>query len=231
MSLRVQHRHRLAGRLGVAGGAFGVAAGAIQATVGTRIPEWTGAKAEPISLGLLTIGLSVIAGMAAARQRTPDLSVRARAACALGLIGPGLLCLSTVGRLWYLPAILLLAAGTMSIDGWRDTATAIAQDWFRILLSALGACEVLMAAGAAPVLMAVGAASGIALIAAAWLPSVPLGVRVGLAVLGTVPFAALAWTAIVPIVVAVVALLVAVPVVRNDRTASVGHGSDSGRPR
>jgi hypothetical protein len=225
MSLQMQNRHRLAGRLGVAGSALGVVAGAVQATTGPRIPEWTGAKAAPVALGLLTIVLSVVAGVAAARQRTPDLSVRAGAGCALGLIGPGLLCLSTVGRLWYLPAILLLAAGTMSIDNWRDTGTAIAHDWLRVLLSALGACEVLMAAGAGPVLMAVGSVSGFALMAAAWLSAARIGVIVGLGALGTVPFAALAWTAIVPVVVAVLALLVALPVVRNDLKASAGHES------
>ena len=184
-------------------------------TVGPRIPEWTGDKASPVALGLLTIGLSAVAGFAAVRQRATGLSVWGRAACALGLIGPGLLCLSTVGRLWYPSAVLLLLAGTMTIDSWRATARALHDDWFRVLLTALGGFEMLMAAGAAPVTMAVGAVGGVALIAAAWLRTAPRGVVVGLIVVGTVPFAALAWSAVVPLLLAVVVVVVAVPVVRE----------------
>jgi hypothetical protein len=57
----------------------------------------------------------------------------------------------------------------------------------------------LMAAGAAPVTMAVGAVGGTALIAAAWLRTAPRGVVVGLIAVGTVPLAALAWSAMVPL--------------------------------
>jgi hypothetical protein len=207
-------RHRWAAVLGLAGGALGVVAGIVQVTVGPRIPEWTGDKAAPVSLGLLTIGLSAVAGFAAVRQRSCGLSVRGRAVCALGLIGPGLLCLSTVGRLWYPSAILLVLAGTMTIDSWRATARALHDDWFRVLLTALGGFEWLMAAGAAPVTMAVGAVGGGALIAAAWLRSAPRGVVVGLLAVGTVPFAAFAWYAVVPLLLVVVVVVVAVPVVR-----------------
>ena len=171
-------------------------------------------------MGLLTIGLSAVAGFAAVRQRSCGLSVWGRATCALGLIGPGLLCLSTVGRLWYPSAILLLLAGTMTIDSWRTTARAFADDWFRVLLTALGGFEMLMAAGAAPVTMAVGAAGGVALIVAAWLRTARRGVVIGLIAVGMVPFAALAWYAVVPLLLAVVVVVVAVPVVREGYSAS-----------
>ncbi|HEY7103728.1 MAG TPA: hypothetical protein VH573_18975 [Mycobacteriales bacterium] len=207
-------RRRWAARLGVAGGALGIAAGAVQATVGARIPEWTAAKQSPVALGLLTVGLSALAVLAAARQRDPALSVRARAACALGLAGPALLCLSTVGRLWYLPCVLLLAAAACAVDGWRRTAEAVARDWTRILLSALGGFEILMAAGAAPAVLAVGVAGGLCLIAAAWLRPARRWVLPVLLVAGTVPFAALAWTALVPVLLAVAAAALAVPVLR-----------------
>ena len=61
--------------------------------------------------------------------------MRARAACALGLIGPGLLCLSTVGRLWYLPAALLVVAATLCVDSWRGTAATFVHDRYRVLLT------------------------------------------------------------------------------------------------
>ena len=79
-------------------GIAGLGAGAVQVMIGSQIPEWSGAKASPTGLGLLTIGLSLLAGFAAVRQSTPGLTAWGRTACALGLLVPGLLCLSTVGR-------------------------------------------------------------------------------------------------------------------------------------
>ena len=224
---RGAERHRAAGILGLAGSALGILAGTAQATIGPRIPDWSGDKASPVALGLLTIGLSAVAGFAAVRQRDGGLSVWGRTACALGMVGPGLLCLSTVGRLWYPSAVLLLVAGTMTVDSWRDCARAIAEDWFRVLLTALGGFEMLMAAGAAPALMLVGAVGGIALIAAAWLRRAPRRVLVGLVVVGTIPFAVLAWMAVVPLLLAVAASAVAVPVVRE----RIPHVATSGGAR
>lgn len=215
ISAAADRRHRSVAVLGLTGAALGIVAGALQATIGPQIPEWTGAKASSVALGLLTIGLSAVAGFAAVRQRDDGLSVWARLACALGMVGPGLLCLSTVGRLWFPSAVLLLVAAAMTIDSWRDSAMSFAEDWLRVLLTALGGFEILMAAGAAPVPMAVGAVGGIALIAAAWLRRAPRPVLVGLVVVGTVPFAVLAWTAVVPLLLVVTAFAVAVPVVRQ----------------
>jgi hypothetical protein len=216
-------RHRTAAILGVVGALLGVVAGTVQATVGSQIPQWTGAKASPVALGLLTIGLSLLAGWAALRQRTGGLSAWARTACALALIGPGLLCLSTVGRLWYPSAILMVVAGIMTIDSWPDTVRAFAADWLRVLLTALGGFEILMAAGASPVLMAVGAVGGVTLIAAAWYRTARRGVLVCMIVAGTVPFAALAWTGIVPVLLAAVAIVVAIPVVRQSIPQLTAH--------
>ncbi len=174
-----ESRHRLAMRLGVTGAALGIAAGLVQVVAGHRIPEWTGAKLATTPLGLLTVGLSLLAGLAARRQRDSDLSVLARAACALGLIGPGLVCLSTVGRLWYLPAVLLVVAGGLTIDSWRQTASVLTENWYRVLLSVTGVSQMLMAAGAAPALLVIGGVGGILVIAAAWLRTAQPAVVVG----------------------------------------------------
>ena len=208
-------RHRWVVRLGLAGSVLGLLAGIAQATIGSRIPEWTGAKASPIALGLLTAGLSALAGWAALQQRDLRLSVGGRAACALALAGPGLLCLSTVGRLWYPSALLLVVAGTMTIGSWSDTAKMLATGWFRALLGALGACQLLMAAGAPPALALVGAAGGASLIAAAVWRAASRPVIAGLLAAGILPFAILAWAAIVPPLVALTAALIAVPVLRG----------------
>lgn len=208
-------RHRRVVRLGLAGSVLGLLAGIAQATVGSRIPEWTGAKASPIALGLLTVGLSALAGWAALQQRDLRLPVGGRAACALAMAGPGLLCLSTVGRLWYPSALLLVVAGTLTIDSWSDTARMLATGWFRVLLGALGACQLLMAAGASPALALVGAVGGAALIVAAVWRSATRPVVVALLAVGILPFAILAWAAIVPPLVALTAAVIAVPVLRG----------------
>ena len=215
MNVHASRRQTVAARFGVLGGALGVGAGIIQATEGSRIPDWTGAKADAGALGLLTVALSVLAGLAAVRQASTGISVGSRTACALGLLIPGLLCFTTVGRLWYVPGPLLLVAGTLCVDSWRDTASMIARNWARCLLSALGTFEFLMAAGAAPAVMAVGTVGGITLITASWLPTSRRPVVVGLLAIGTVPFAALAWTAIVPILLLLAAAAVATPLVHN----------------
>lgn len=212
-------RRRLAGWIGLLGAALGVVAGVIQVVAGYRIPEWTGAKAATLPLGLLTIGLSVVAGLAARRQRRPELSVLARAACAFGLIGPALLCLTTVGRLWYLPAVLLLVAGVLTVDSWRVTASALARDWSRVLLSLLGGAEMLMAAGSSPLVLVIGGLGGIALVVAAWLPTSRPAITAGLVVLGTVPFAVLGWTGVVPILLTLLAAWLIVLVIRGSNHA------------
>lgn len=206
-------RHGVAARLGLAGSALGLLAGLIQATAGSRIPEWTGAKLAPGSLGLLTVALSLLAGLAAARQDRA-LTVGPRAACALGLLVPGLLCFSTVGRLWYLPGPLLVVAGILTVDSVRETAAAAARNWWRCLLGVLGATELLMAAGAAPVTLTVGAVGGVALLVAATIVRTRR-VLAALLVVGTVPFAALAWTAVVPILLLLLAAALAVPLIRS----------------
>ncbi|MGW6281342.1 hypothetical protein [Kribbella sp. NPDC055071] len=167
------NRRRLATRLGLSGAALGIAAGLVQTLAGDSIPEWSGNKLATGPLGLLTVGLSVLAGLAAVRQRDPGLSVLSRAFCAVWLIGPGLLCLTTVGRLWYLPAILLTAAGLLTVERWRATAAALWDKWPRVLLTALAACQVLMVAAGPVLLTLVGALGGIALATAAWWRSAP----------------------------------------------------------
>jgi hypothetical protein len=211
----------LAKRLGVAGSVLGVLAGVAQTSIGSRIPEWTGNKLQPGPLGLLTILLSLIAGAAAVRQAASLRSTGFRTACALAMIGPGLLCLSTVGRLWYVPGLLLLLAGAVSIDNWLDVAALVARNWLRCLLGLLGLAELLMAAGSAPLTLVLGLLGGVALLAAAWLA--PPRKATAALLLGTVPFTALAWTAVVPVLLLVVAIAIAAALAGRPSTRSSAH--------
>ena len=212
-------RGRVAAGLGTAGALLLGVAGLVQATLGAVIPDWTGDKLAPVGLGLLTVGLAGLALVAARRVRPPGLPLGRRAAWALGLAGPGLLCLSTVGVLAWVPAALLVAAAALTVAG---AARAVAARWPRVLLSALGLCQLLMAAAAPPWLTAIGAVSGVALVLAAWLPA-RTGVLVALVLLGTAPLTIVGWFALVPPLVAVVALPIAAVVLRSRPTATVSN--------
>ena len=178
-----------------------MAAGLVQTTVGSRIPAWTGDKADPGPLGA--------ADPRARRDRPPrrdvadsprrSATVRTGAGAAIGLVA--LVGFTTVGRLWWLPGPLLALGLVVSVEDWRALLSAIRREWWRVLLVALGCCELLMVVRAQPVVTLFGVVAGMALIAAA----VPAARRwaVALAILGPLPFAALAWTALVPLIVSV----------------------------
>ncbi len=202
-------RRRLAARLGIAGGALGVAAGLVQLSVGARLPELTGAKSSPVALGLLTVAVSLLAGGAALRQREPAVTIGGRTACAAALILAGLLSITTVGVLWFATGPLLLVAGVLTVDDGRATLRQVRSTWPRTLVTVLGASQLLMAAGAGPLVASVGAVSGAALVAAAWIRPARRGVLVALLLVGTVPMAALAWTAVAPLLVLLLMLLLA----------------------
>jgi len=87
--------------------------------------------------------------------------------------------------------------------------------WSRILVVLLGGCQLMMAARAEPVTTVVGALSGVALVAAALVPHRQRRASATLVLLGTVPFAAVAWSALVPLLVMLVALALAAPLLRT----------------
>jgi hypothetical protein len=209
-------RHRVGADLAVVGSALGVLAGVVQATVGTDIPEWTGAKASPGALGLLTVVLSAVAGAGALTLRKSDTRLGGRLAATAIVVVTGLVCFTTVGRLWLVPGPLLLTGAVLSVENWKSAAVIVRHGWLRILLAALGACELLMAAGASLVPMIVGAIGGLSLIGAAWIASRNRLGAAGLMALGTIPFAVIAWTALVPLLVLLVAAGLATPVLRTE---------------
>lgn len=214
-------RRLLATRLGIAGAVLGIVAGLIQTIAGYGLPELTGDKLDNAGLGLLTIGLSVLAGAAALGQRRTR-STSARAGLALGMLGPGLLCLTTAGVVWYPAAVLLTAAAVLTIDSWRQTGRMLVDNWPRVLLSALGACQILMVAAGPALVMVVGALGGILVMVAAWLPLTRWNALLLLA--GTVPFVVLSWTAVIPVLVALEIAVLAAAGSRSDQAEGAGRG-------
>jgi len=215
-------RRRIGSMLAAAGAVLGVVAGIVQASVGSDIPDWTGAKASPGALGALTIVLSLVAaaGWAGLRRPTAGEPLVALAA----LVVPALVGFTTVGRLWFAPGPLLLVGAALSIASWRETADLTRRSWTRVLLAALGGFEMLMAAGATPAVMAVGAAGGAALVAAAITGAHRRRRFIGLVLLGTIPFATVAWTALVPVLLLLVAAALATALLRQP-SATGGPGA------
>ncbi len=212
-------RQRTAGWLGLGGGILGMLAGLAQTTIGTRIPEWTGHKASPVALGLLTMGLSAISVLCASLlQRNADITPERRIAAAVGLFVPAGLCFSTVGISWYLPGVLLLAASAYAILAGDPVYTrlVVLRIWLHLLISLLGTFEVLMAVSAGPaVTIGVGVIGGLALIAAPWIKR--LAVSIVLLLIGTVPFAIITWWTVVGPLLAVFALLMGLVLLRSAR--------------
>ncbi len=161
------NRHLAASRIGLGGAVLGIGAGLLQAVAGVGLSEWTGDKIATGALGTLTIVVSSLAGLAAWRTRA-EISTLGRTACAVLMIVPALLILTTVGRAAYLPTLLLVIAGVLTIDDWRETRRAVADHWGRVLVSALG-CSILLAVAAGPTpVTVVGAFCGVGLVVAPW---------------------------------------------------------------
>lgn len=208
-------RQRIGNTLAATGAALGVVAGIIQATVGASIPDWTGAKASPGALGALTVVLSLVAAAGCAMSRRPHFGAGGRLVAVVALVLPALVCFTTVGRLWIVPGPLLLIGATLSIGSWSQAADLTRRNWIRVLLACLGGSEMLMAAGAGPVVMAVGVGGGAALIAGALAAGQKPLLAGALIALGTVPFAALTWMALVPVLLLFVAVALATTLFRQ----------------
>lgn len=219
MSTRQNNFQHLAAPLGLAGAILGMLAGLVQVTVGTRIPEWTGAKDDSVALGALTFVLSAIAALAASWLRAHEqLTAQRRVAVVVAFIVPAVLCFTTVGRLWYLPGALLLAAcASMPAAGnSRDLLAVVRRNWTRGLVSLLGAFVVLMAVSAAPALtLSVGVGGGLAVMAAPWLDLRTNPVIVVAMLMAALPFAILTWWSIASPLVAGLALTIGLTTVRR----------------
>ena len=208
----------IAGRLGAIGAMVGVAAGITQATIGSRIPNWSGNKAHPVALGLLTVALSVSALVAARTLRTaPPPGNETLTAITLWFAVVAFVCSTTVGRLWAIPGVLVLAAAgvTLMAFGWHHFLSVVAKNWLRGLLGILGALELLMAVSAAPTItVATGLVAGGALIAAAVLTKPGRKTTVSLLAAASLPFAILTWWTIVTPLLTIVAFVIGVAATR-----------------
>lgn len=212
-------RDRIAAGLAAAGAGLGVLAGLVELTVGPSIREWVGNKQDTTRLGLTTTLLAVIAAFAAAALRRPGGAAGARRiAVTLGLAIPALLCFTTVGRLWYLPGLLLLAAAVLLLAGTTRAELAAAfteRHWRVALLAACGASYVLLGA------TAIGGAGALGIVGGVLLWAVPAAARrsrataYGVLLAGALPFAAVTWWSVVTPLIAMLAIWFGGTVIRH----------------
>jgi hypothetical protein len=196
------------------GATLGVAAGIVELSVGPHIRNWVGDKQDTTRLGLATIVLSLIALAAAAgwrRQRTPTTGMQLLVAAAL--LVPGLICFTTVGRLWYAPGVLLLAGACAALidlrEGARDIGVTISRYWLAALTSVLAAFYVFLGATALGIAGVLGILGGIAVFAAlAASTRIPKRLRPLVLLVATLPFAALTWWSVITPLLAILILTI-----------------------
>jgi hypothetical protein len=107
-------------QLGIVGSLLGIVAGFIELSIGDQILPWIGNKENPVLLGFITLFLSTLAFTSVNSARTSDNpSNDHKLAIFLGVLLPTVICFTTVGRLWYLPGLLLLiSASLLAFDNW-----------------------------------------------------------------------------------------------------------------
>lgn len=111
--VRTPRAPRAARRIGLAGVALGAAAGLTQLLAGSAIPAWSGNKLDTTGLGITTILLSLVAGVGLWQLRR-ELPRWERIAVLLLVIACAAVCFTTVGRLWWIPGPLLIAAAVLA---------------------------------------------------------------------------------------------------------------------
>jgi hypothetical protein len=212
-----------AGIIGVVGSLLGSVAGLVELSVGGDIGDWVGNKTDTASLGVVTIALSLVALIAAVASLNRPVGAGRRFAVALGLLVPGVVGFTTVGRLWYLPGALLVVSGMMVLVAAHQTgqlAATLSRNWGRILISVLAAIYAflgILAWNPATALALAGTAAIFAALAVARRSPAQASL---LLVGGALPFALITWWSVVAPLTAALLLVIGLPEIwRSHRVA------------
>lgn len=224
----------VAGRLALAGSTLGVLAGVLELTVGPSMRHWVGDKQDTTRLGVTTIILSAVALAGAALLRRPAAGGGRRVAVALALLLPALICLTTAGRLWYLPAGLLLAAGLLVLrrTTGREIADAFTERHWRVgLLVLCGIYYILLGVTALGITGVLGVLGGLLVCSAARVAARAPRAAYALVLCGALPFAAATWWSVITPLIALLTIVIAHSVIhpRADVADRVGPRDPGGR--
>ncbi len=190
----------LAVRLGVAAGAAGGAAGLVEVVIGSS--TWTGNKADPTTLGWVTVAFAVaIAALSLSLLRSPSTGLR----LATGLLAPilGLAGLTTAGVAWLPAAILAATAGLLVI--WDLSRAGILsrelrRRWLDSLIVVLALVYLALGVASSDAEGALGVAGGVAVVGSLLVSPRRPRLAVGLLVAGALPYGLAAyWTVVAPV--------------------------------
>ncbi len=216
---------RLAGRLATAGAALGILVGLVDVAVGSSIRGWVGNKLDTTTLGLGTVALASIAlASAIAWQRPGGAGGGRRPATVLALGVPAAICFTTIGRLWYLPGLLLLGAAALILarSTSAELSRAVAERaWLGGLTGLLGGYYVFLGFDALNAAGFLGILGGMLLWTALAIAGNTPRVAFGLIALGALPFAIATWWSVATPLIAVLMLVIG--------TAAVSRASAMGR--
>jgi hypothetical protein len=145
--------------------------------------------------------------------RRRDVSPATRLLIVVGLIVPGVICFTTVGRAWYLPGGLLVVAAAIAASELREHARevldTISRSWLAALAVVLGAFYIFLGATALGVPGVLGIAGGITIISVVAMSSlVPSRMASFILVAAALPFAVLTWWSVVTPLVAITTIAI-----------------------
>ena len=153
----------------------------------------------------------------------PGIGIGRRFATALAFLLPAGVCFTTIGRLWYLPGLLLLAAGVLVlVASSRDELVGAVDQrrWLSGLVAVLGGYYVFLGADALPKAIGMlGILGGLAIWAALLATRISHRATLGLLAAGTLPFAIVTWWSVVTPLIAILILALGPAAIRLGRAS------------
>ena len=224
MGARHATMDRTAGGLALVGATLGIVAGLVDVAVGASIRDWVGNKLDTTTLGVATLILSGVSLAAAVEWHRPGGRAGGRRfATALAFLLPAGVCFTTIGRLWYLPGLLLLAAGVLVlVASSRDELVGAVDQrrWLSGLVAVLGGYYVFLGADALPKAIGMlGILGGLAIWAALLATRRSHRAALGLLAAGTLPFAIVTWWSVVTPLIAILILALGPAAIRLGRAS------------
>jgi hypothetical protein len=227
---------RLAGRLAALGAALGVLAGVVDVAVGSSIRGWIGHKLDPTPLGLVTIILSAVALTGAVSWERPGGRIGdRRLATILAFLIPAGVCFTTIGRLWYLPGVLLIGAGVLIVraSARGELSHAVSRHhWLTGLTALLGGYFLFLGGDALPKAVGVlGILGALAIWTGLFDTRRARRLRLILSAVGALPFAVATWWSVVTPLIALLVLTIGPRAIRPMRADPHAHHRGSGPGR
>jgi hypothetical protein len=205
----------LARDTGAVAGLLGGAAGILQLTAGTT--PWTGNKNDPVTLGIVTLVLAAVLGLAAIATTQATTTDRMLAITSTFLIA-AILGLTTAGLAWVPAAVAALGAAGLAGRSaiWAGSVkAAIVRNWPPTLLVVLAAVYLALGLTAMGTAAMLGIAGSVAVLGALAVRTRAPKVANWLLVGGAVPFAVLTYSSLTTPLTGILMIAIGLPILRT----------------